>query len=70
MQHSRQDVVSAVIVDEGLELQRSDGRYHAACFLDEHGIATSVIFRVMQPGALVRQKRNAMSTDRAGKTLR
>jgi hypothetical protein len=29
-----------------------------------------VIFRVMQPGALVRQKRNAMSTDRAGKTLR
>jgi GTP-sensing pleiotropic transcriptional regulator CodY len=70
MQHSRQDVVSAVIVDEGLELQRSDGRYHAACFMDEHGITTSVIVRVMQPGALVRQKRNALSKNGGGKTLR
>lgn len=54
MHHARPNSIASTIVDEGLALFKSQGRFHAAHFMHEHGIAFRVIVRVLAPGAHVR----------------
>ena len=49
MPEFRKDEYAAGVVDDGLHLMRSEGRYMAAHFMEYHGIPVRVIARVLLP---------------------
>ena len=48
---SRPDLITARIVEEGIALEETHGRKHAASFLTKHAVHFAVIVRVLsEPG--------------------
>ncbi len=58
MSNHRTDTHLAQIVDDGVHVLRTDGRFGAAHFMDLYGVQLRVIMRVLTPGAKYREPRS------------